>query len=146
MLGYPQFSYWISIGLFKIYISCIITHRGKISFISRHRPSLTGGLTDVPSWLHANFLILNLQETKIMLVGTHQRIAEADLPTFCFENEWDWAQYPACRWQAVTWEDPGACPPGKFLKIWVPEMRCSAFSEKIYNILKVQKCLIKSQK
>jgi len=95
MRGYPQFSFWISLGLVKIYISCIITHRGKISLISRHRPSLTGGLTDVPSWLHANFLILNLEETKIMLVGTHQRTAEADLPTFCFENEWDWAQYPA---------------------------------------------------
>ena len=33
MLGYPQFSFWISIGLVKIYISCIITHRGKISLI-----------------------------------------------------------------------------------------------------------------
>ena len=39
---------------------------------------LTGGLTDVLSWLHANFLILNLEKTKIMLVGTHQRTAEAD--------------------------------------------------------------------
>jgi len=29
MRGYPQFSFWISIGLVKIYISCIITHRGK---------------------------------------------------------------------------------------------------------------------
>ena len=29
MGGYPQFSFWISIGLVKIYISCIITHRGK---------------------------------------------------------------------------------------------------------------------
>ena len=34
----PQFSCWISIGLVKIYISCIITHRGNISLISRHRP------------------------------------------------------------------------------------------------------------
>ena len=29
MHGYPQFSFWISIGLVKIYITCIITHRGK---------------------------------------------------------------------------------------------------------------------
>ena len=35
-------------------------------------------LTNVLSWLQANFLILNLEKTKIMLVGTHQRTAEAD--------------------------------------------------------------------
>ena len=29
MRGYPQFSFQISIGLVKIYVSCIITHRGK---------------------------------------------------------------------------------------------------------------------
>ena len=34
----------------------------------------------------------------------------------------------------------GGMPPGKILKIWVSEMRFSAFSEKIYKILKVQKC------
>ena len=34
----PQFSFWISIGLVKIYISCIITHREKMYLISRHRP------------------------------------------------------------------------------------------------------------
>ena len=28
--------------------------------------------------VNANFLILNLEKTKIMLVGTHQRTAEAD--------------------------------------------------------------------
>ena len=28
----PQFSFWISRGLVKIYISCIITHRGKNIF------------------------------------------------------------------------------------------------------------------
>ena len=32
MRGYPQFSFWISITLVKIYISCIITHRGKNIF------------------------------------------------------------------------------------------------------------------
>ena len=46
--------------------------------VSEMQAQLTGGLTDILSWLHANFLILNLEETKIMLVGTHQRIAEAD--------------------------------------------------------------------
>ena len=35
-------------------------------------------LTNALSWLHANFLILNREKTKIMLVGTHRRTAEAD--------------------------------------------------------------------
>ena len=39
--------------------------------VSEIQAQLTGGLTDVLSWLHANFLILNLEKTKIMLVGTH---------------------------------------------------------------------------
>ena len=46
--------------------------------VSKIPAQLTGGLTDVLSWLHANFLILNLKKTTIMLVGTHQRITEAD--------------------------------------------------------------------
>ena len=46
--------------------------------VSEIQAQLTGGLTDVLSWLHANFLILNLEKTKIMLVGTHQMNAEAD--------------------------------------------------------------------
>lgn len=46
--------------------------------VSKIPVQLTGGLTDVLSWLHANFLILNLRKTTIMLVGTHQRITEAD--------------------------------------------------------------------
>ena len=29
MRGYPQFSFWISITLVKIYISCVIINRGK---------------------------------------------------------------------------------------------------------------------
>ena len=29
MRGYPQFSFWISITLVKIYIPCIIINRGK---------------------------------------------------------------------------------------------------------------------
>ena len=36
---------------------------------------ITSGITNVLSWLHANFLILNLEKTKIMPVGTHQRTA-----------------------------------------------------------------------
>ena len=43
-----------------------------------HSPQLTSGLTYVLSWLEANFLILNLEKMKIMLVGTHQRTTEAD--------------------------------------------------------------------
>ena len=46
--------------------------------VSEIQAQLTGGLTDVLSWLHANFLILNLEKTNIMIVGTHQRTAEAD--------------------------------------------------------------------
>ena len=32
MRGYPQFSFWISIALVKIYISCIIINPGKSTF------------------------------------------------------------------------------------------------------------------
>ena len=32
MRGYPQFSFWISMTLVKIYISCIIINRGKNTF------------------------------------------------------------------------------------------------------------------
>ena len=32
MRGYPQFSFWISITTVKIYISGIVTHRGKNIF------------------------------------------------------------------------------------------------------------------
>ena len=32
MLGYPQFSFWISTALVNIYISCIIINRGKTTF------------------------------------------------------------------------------------------------------------------
>ena len=39
MRGYPQFPFWISIGLVKIYISCIITHREKNIF-NQQAPSL----------------------------------------------------------------------------------------------------------
>ena len=46
--------------------------------VSEIQAQLTGGLTDVLSWFQANFLILNLKKTKIMLVGTDQRNAEAD--------------------------------------------------------------------
>ena len=46
--------------------------------VSEIQTQLTSGLTNVLSWLHANFLILDLEKTKIMLVGTHQRTAEAD--------------------------------------------------------------------
>ena len=34
-------------------------------------------LENVIQWLHSNFLVLNLGRTKIMLVGTHQRLATA---------------------------------------------------------------------
>ena len=46
--------------------------------VSEIQAQLTSNLTDVLSWLHANFLILNLGKTNIMLVSTHQRTAEAN--------------------------------------------------------------------
>ena len=46
--------------------------------VNEIQAQLTSDLTNVLSWLHANFLILNLEKTKIMLVGTHQRTAKAD--------------------------------------------------------------------
>ena len=46
--------------------------------VSEIQAQLTSGLLDVLSWLQANFLIVNLEKIKIMLVGTHQRTAEAD--------------------------------------------------------------------
>ena len=36
--------------------------------VSEIQARLTDGLTDVLSWLHANFLILNLEKTKIFLI------------------------------------------------------------------------------
>ena len=46
--------------------------------VSEIQAQLTSNLTNVLSWLHTNFLILSLGKTKIMLVGTHQRTAEAN--------------------------------------------------------------------
>lgn len=37
--------------------------------------NLTSDLDNVFCWLRANFLFLNIDKTKIMLVGTHQRLA-----------------------------------------------------------------------
>ena len=42
MCGYPQFSFWISITLVKIYIFCIIINRGKNTF------ELVGTVLNVP--------------------------------------------------------------------------------------------------
>ena len=49
-----------------------------ISMILIYMNHLTSDITNVLSRLHANFLILNLEKTKIMLVGNHQRTTEAD--------------------------------------------------------------------
>ena len=49
-----------------------------ISMILIYINHLTSGITNVLSRLHANFLILNLEKTKIMLVGNHPRTTEAD--------------------------------------------------------------------
>ena len=59
--------------------------------LSEIKTQLTNGLTDTFSWLHANFLIINLEKTKIMLVGTHQRTAAAidlviDISNTCLDR------------------------------------------------------------
>ena len=43
--------------------------------VSEIQTELTADLIKVIDWLHTNFLILNLDKTKIMLVGTHQKLA-----------------------------------------------------------------------
>lgn len=37
--------------------------------------NLSSDLDSVTQWLHANYLIVNSTKSKIMLVGTHQRLA-----------------------------------------------------------------------
>ena len=39
------------------------------------KSNLSSDLESVPQWLSANYLILNSTKSKIMLVGTHQRLA-----------------------------------------------------------------------
>ena len=46
--------------------------------VSEIQTQLTANLINVIGWLHTNFLILNQDKTKIMLVGTHQKLAEAE--------------------------------------------------------------------
>ena len=46
--------------------------------VSEIQAQLTADLLRVISWLQANYLILNVDKTKIMLVGTHQKIAKAE--------------------------------------------------------------------
>ena len=76
--------------------------------VSEIQAQLTSGLTNVLSWLHANFLILNLEKTKIMLVGTHQRTAEADdlvieISNTCLErvNKLSWGLLD----NTLSWKD-----------------------------------------
>ena len=40
--------------------------------------TLSGDLNRIISWLNRNFLFLNHSKTKIMLIGTHQRLAKVD--------------------------------------------------------------------
>ena len=39
---------------------------------------LASDLDNLLSWFHSNFLILNVSKTKIMLIGTHQRLSAVD--------------------------------------------------------------------
>ena len=54
--------------------------------VSDNQAQLTSVPTNVLIWLHANFLILNHGKTKNMLVGTHQRTAEANNLVIGFSN------------------------------------------------------------
>ena len=50
-----------------------------IKSVSEIQTQLTSGLTNVLGWLHANFLILNLEKTKIILVGAYQRTTAVEI-------------------------------------------------------------------
>ena len=54
MRGYPHFSFQISIELVKIYVSCIITHRGKKYLLLVG--TVLNGIPSVPflRWVLAN--------------------------------------------------------------------------------------------
>ena len=39
---------------------------------------LTSDLDNLLSWFHSNFLILNVSKTKIVPIGSHQRLSGAD--------------------------------------------------------------------
>ena len=53
MRGYPQFSFWISIVLVKIYISCIIINRGKNTFELVGTVLKTAAATKASHWNRA---------------------------------------------------------------------------------------------
>ena len=57
MRGYPQFSFWISITLVKIYFSCIIEKRGKDTF------ELVGTVLNV-----INFILDRLHNIIIIII------------------------------------------------------------------------------
>ena len=62
---------------FKLYADDTLIFFASKS-VSEIQTQLTSGLTNVLSWLRANFIILNLGKAKIMLVGTHQRTTAAE--------------------------------------------------------------------
>ena len=66
--------FWLTNSSFMLMIHLSIWQASQ----SEIQAQLTSGLTNVLSWLHDNFLILDLEKTKIMLIGTHQGTTEAD--------------------------------------------------------------------
>ena len=42
--------------------------------LCRYVASVNQAFGKVINWLHSNYLVLNLSKTRIMLVGTHQRL------------------------------------------------------------------------
>ena len=78
--------------------------------VSEIQAQLTSSLTNVLSWLHANFLILNLEKTKIILVGTHQRTAEADdlvtgISNKCLERVNKFKYFKVLLDNTISWKD-----------------------------------------
>ena len=94
--GYPQYSFWISKTLVKIYRSCIITNRGKNTFeleVNPVNPRHTRSVTryDSPS-LCARAVKFDAQT--INLVCNMMKINFAFLPSFPFLQMSIAAQYP----------------------------------------------------
>ena len=71
LIGLIWFTNMVTILMFWLYADDTLIYLASKS-VCEIQAQLTSGLTNVLSWLHDNFLILDLEKTKIMLVGTHQ--------------------------------------------------------------------------
>ena len=69
----PQIACFCSIAI-DLYADDTLLYFGNngVKTIETH---LTADLENIVNWLHANRLVLNITQTKIMLAGTYQRLA-----------------------------------------------------------------------